>query len=172
MLKKGLARLLASNAPAATLLVRVSVGFVFLTSGIVKFVFENQGEGRFLKLGFQSPEVTAYFVGAVEIAAGSLLMVGLLTRLAAIPLVIDMMVAIVTSKLPLLSGPGPEPVAAAPKVGFWAFAYVARLDVTMLLLVAFLLVAGAGAYAVDGWLLRRLGKAERSVEYGRPAFAS
>ena len=54
------------------------------------------------------------------------------------------------------SGPGPEPVAAAPKVGFWAFAYVARLDLTMLLLVTFLLVTGAGAYAVDAWLLKRL----------------
>src|SRR5580698_10601058 len=156
MFKKRLAQLLGTNAPAATLLVRISTGFVFLTSGIVKFIFENQGEGRFLKLGFHAPEATAYFVGAVEVAAGFLLMMGLLTRLAAIPLVIDMLVAIVTSKLPLLFGSGPEPVAAAPKVGFWAFAYGARLDLTMLLLVSFLLLVGAGAYSIDAWLVRRL----------------
>ena len=172
MLKKGFARLLGTNAPAATLLVRISVGVVFLTSGIVKFIFENQGEGRFLKLGFHAPEATAYFVGAVEIAAGSLLMVGLLTRLAAIPLVIDMTVAIVTSKLPLLFGPGPEPVAAAPKVGLWAFAYVARLDLTMLFLVSFLLVVGAGAWSTDAWLLKRsAAEPHRSIERDLPAFA-
>jgi uncharacterized membrane protein YphA (DoxX/SURF4 family) len=157
MLKKRLAQLLASNAPTATLLVRATVGFVFLTSGTVKFIFENQGEGRFAKLGFHAAEATAYFVGTVEIVAGAMLLVGLLTRLAAIPLVIDMAVAIVTSKLPLLFGPGPEPLAAAPKVGLWAFAYVARLDVTMLLLVLFLAAAGAGAYSVDAWLWKRLG---------------
>jgi putative oxidoreductase len=172
MLRKVIAQLLASNASPAMLLVRVAVGFVFLTSGIVKFVFENQGEGRFLKLGFHAPEATAYFVGTVEIAAGALLMVGLLTRLAAIPLIVDMAVAIVTSKLPLLFGPGPEPVAAAPKVGLWAFAYVARLDLTMLLLVSFLLVVGAGAYSVDAWLLKRVTvEPHRSMGHGRPALA-
>jgi len=167
-----LERLLQTDATGSTVLVRVAVGFVFLTSGIVKFIFENQGEGRFLKLGFHSPEDTAYFVGAVEIAAGSLLLIGLLTRLAAIPLVIDMAVAIVTSKLPLLFGPGPEPVAAAPKVGLWAFAYVARLDLTMLLLVSFLLVAGAGAYSIDAWLLRRLtAEPHRSRDLALPSLA-
>ena len=172
MLRKGLEKLLQTNATGSTVLVRVAVGFVFLTSGIVKFVFENQGEGRFLKLGFHEPEATAYFVGGVEIAAGTLLLLGLLTRLAAIPLVIDMLVAIGTSKLPLLFGPGPEPVAAAPKVGFWAFAYVARLDLTMLLLVSFLLVAGAGAYSIDAWLSRRLtAQPRRSIDVALPSFA-
>jgi uncharacterized membrane protein YphA (DoxX/SURF4 family) len=83
-----------------------------------------------------------------------------------------MAVAIVTSKLPLLFGPGPEPVAAAPKVGLWAFAYVARLDLTMLLLVSFLLVAGAGAYSIDAWLLRRVTtEPHRPMERDLPAFA-
>jgi uncharacterized membrane protein YphA (DoxX/SURF4 family) len=162
--------LLATDASRATLLVRVSVGFVFITSGLVKFAFENQGEVRFLKLGFRSPEATAYFVGGLEIAAGVLLVLGLLTRLAAIPLAIDMGVAIVTSKLPLLFGPGPEPVAAAPKVGLWAFAYVARLDLTMLLLVLFLGLVGAGALSVDAWLLKRLAPGtERPWSLGRTA---
>jgi putative oxidoreductase len=172
MIKKGLEKLLASNAPPAMLLVRIALGIVFVTSGIVKFLYENQGEGRFQKLGFQAPEATAYFVGGVEIAAGALLMVGLLTRLAALPLVFDMIVAIVTSKLPLLVGAGPEPVAAAPKVGFWAFAYVARLDLTMLLLTAFVAAVGAGAYSLDALWLRRLKVAPaRSANAERPAFA-
>jgi len=173
MLRKRLVRMLETNAPASTVLVRLAVGFVFLTSGIVKFVFENQGEGRFLKLGFHAPEATAYFVGAVEITAGTLLLAGLLTRLAALPLVADMAVALATSKLPLLFGPGPEPVSAPPKVGLWAFAYVARLDVTMLLLVLFLAAAGAGAYSLDAWLLKRLtADAGHVAGRGRAAIAA
>ena len=87
----------------------------------------------------------------MEIAAGILLVVGLATRLAAIPLVIDMLVAIGTSKLPMLLGAGPEPVAAAPKVGLWAFVYQARLDSTMLLGCLFLFAVGAGAWSLDAW---------------------
>jgi uncharacterized membrane protein YphA (DoxX/SURF4 family) len=139
------------SAPPATLLIRLAVGAVFFASGAIKFLYPNQGVGRFTKLGIPAPEVMANFVGVVEIAAGLLLAVGLLTRLAAIPLVVDMLVAIGTSKLPMLFGPGPEPVAAAPKVGLWAFAYQARLDSTMLLSCLFLLVAGAGAWSLDAW---------------------
>src|SRR5262249_9110533 len=133
------------SAPPATILVRLAVGGVFLASGLIKFFYNNQGVGRFAKLGIPAPEVMADFVGGVEISAGLLLAVGLATRLATIPLVIDMVVAIITSKLPMLFGPGPEPVAAPPKVGLWAFAYQARLDSTMLLCCVFLLVVGAGA---------------------------
>src|SRR5271157_6080533 len=139
------------SAPPATILIRLAVGGVFLASGLIKFLFANQGAGRFAKLGIPAPETMANFVSVVEIAAGLLLAVGLATRLAAIPMVIDMLVAIGTSKLPMLFGPGPEPVAAAPKVGLWAFAYQARLDFTMLLGCLFLLVAGAGAWSLDAW---------------------
>ena len=101
--------------------------------------------------GSRPLEFTASFVGVVEIAAGILLAVGLATRLAAIPLVINMLVAIGTSKLPMLFGAGPEPVAAAPKVGLWAFVYQARLDSTMLLGCLFLFAVGAGAWSLDAW---------------------
>lgn len=139
------------TAPPATILIRLAVGGVFCASGLIKFLYANQGVGRFAKLGIPAPEFLANFVGVVEIAAGLLLVVGLATRLAAIPLVFNMLVAIGTSKLPLLFGPGPEPVAAAPKVGLWAFAYQSRLDFTMLLGCLFLLVAGAGAWSLDAW---------------------
>src|SRR5271157_3037212 len=139
------------SAPPATILIRLAVGGVFFTSGLIKLLYANQGAGRFTKLGIPGPEFMANFVGVVEVAAGLLLAAGLATRLAAIPLVIDMLVAIGTSKLPMLFGPGPEPVAAAPKVGLWAFAYQARLDSTMVLCCVFLFVVGAGAWSLDAW---------------------
>jgi putative oxidoreductase len=143
------------TAPPATLALRAAVGGVFLASGIVKFLFANQGAGRFAKIGFPAPEQLAGFVGTVEIVGGALLVVGLFTRLAAVPLIVDMGVAIATTKVPLLFGPGPEPVAALPKIGFWAFAYQARLDVTMLVAAGYLLVVGAGLWSIDGALSRR-----------------
>jgi putative oxidoreductase len=139
----------------ATLLLRLAVGGVFVSSGAVKFLFANQGPGRFAKIGLPDPAAMSTFVGATEIVCGTLLVAGLLVRLAAIPLVFDMVVAIVTTKLPLLFGAGPEPVAAAPKTGLWAFAYQARLDVTMLFACAFLVAAGAGFLSLDALLSRR-----------------
>jgi putative oxidoreductase len=139
------------SAPPATILIRLAVGGVFCASGLIKFLYANQGAGRFAKLGIPAPEFMSNVVGVVEIAAGLLLAVGLATRLAAIPLVCNMLVAIGTSKLPLLFGPGPEPVAAAPKIGLWAFAYQSRLDFTMLLGCLFLFAVGAGAWSLDAW---------------------
>lgn len=139
----------------ATLLVRLAVGWVFVSSGLVKFLFENQGPVRFAKIGLRTPTSLAYAVGATEVVCGALLIFGLLVRLAAVPLVIDMIVALVTTKVPLLFGAGPEPVAAAPRTGFWAFAYQSRLDVTMLTASVFLVVAGAGLWSLDALLSRR-----------------
>ena len=152
------------SAPPATILVRLAVGGVFFASGLIKFLYANQGAGRFAKLGIPAPRFTASFVGVVEIAAGILLVVGLATRLAAIPLVIDMLVAIGTSKLPMLWGAGPEPVAAAPKVGLWAFVYQARLDSTMLLGCLFLFAVGAGAWSLDAWCAGRAWKSSNRVK--------
>ena len=139
----------------ATIAVRGAVGAVFVVSGLLKFAFENQGPGRFAKIGLPDPAQLAYFVGSVEVVAGTMLIVGLFTRLATIPLMIDMLVAVATTKVPLLFGPGPEPVAAIPKTGLWAFAYQARLDLTMLTACAYLLVVGAGLWSLDAFLARR-----------------
>ncbi len=137
------------------MLVRLAVGWVFVCSGLLKFLFENQGPARFAKIGLPEPTQLSYFVGTVEIVCGASLMVGLFVRLAAVPLVIDILVAIATTKLPLLVGPGPEPVSALPKTGFWAFAYQSRLDVTMLMGCAFLVSVGAGMWSLDAKLSRR-----------------
>src|SRR3989441_11941700 len=101
----------------ALLLARLAAGCIFLSEGIQKFLFPAElGVGRFVKIGIPAPQLLAPFVGVVEIVCGALLIVGLITRLAAIPLVIDMIVAITTTKIPMLW-----------KSGFWATAHEARV---------------------------------------------
>src|SRR5207245_3612703 len=87
------------TAPNDTLLLRLMAGSVFLWEGILKFVFVNQGVGRFTKLGMPLPAVTAHFVGALEIVGGALLLLGLATRVVAIPFIIEMIVALLSTKL-------------------------------------------------------------------------
>src|SRR5690606_17771526 len=98
-------RLLASDAPPAPLLIRLMVGGVFLSEGLQQFLFPaSRGVGRFVKMGIPWPELTGPFVGGVETLCGALLLVGLATRLAALPLIIDMLVALVATKIPILLG--------------------------------------------------------------------
>ena len=140
-------RLLQSDAPGAVLLIRLMVGSVFLSEGIQKFLFPNQlGVGRFLKIGLPSPEVLAPFVGGVEVVGGTLVLLGLLTRLAAVPLLGVMSVALVSTKWPIL-------VAS----GFWALAHEARTDWSMTLGALFLLIVGGGRWSLDARLGPRLG---------------
>jgi uncharacterized membrane protein YphA (DoxX/SURF4 family) len=137
-------RIIRSGAPAAVILVRLIVGAVFLSEGIQKFLFPDQlGVGRFTKIGIPAPEFTAPFVGGVEIVCGSLVLLGMLTRLAAIPLIVDMLVAIASTKIPILAGKG-----------FWAMAHESRTDWSMLLGSAFLLIVGAGPWSVDARIER------------------
>lgn len=142
---KGIAAVSSSTAPAATLLVRLLAGGVFLSEGIQKFLFPDElGVGRFLKIGIPAPHIMAPFVGVIEISCGALLTLGLLTRLAAIPLIIDMLVAISTTKIPILL-----------ESGFWKIAHEARTDYAMLLGSLFLLLVGAGPWSCDAWLTKR-----------------
>lgn len=128
-----------TQAPAATLLIRLSVGLIFLSEGIQKFLYpEALGVGRFAKIGIPWPAFSAPFVGGSEISCGLLLVVGLLTRLAAIPMIVDMLVAIATTKIPLLL-----------QTGFWSMAHEARTDCAMLLGAIFLLLVGAGSWSLD-----------------------
>jgi len=97
--------LMSTTAPASVILIRLAVGCVFLSEGIQKFLFPNDlAAGRFLKIGIPAPEIMGPFVGLVEVVCGSLIILGLLTRLAAILLIIDMCVALVSTKLPILLG--------------------------------------------------------------------
>ncbi len=134
-----LQRMVHSDAPRATLLVRLLVGCVFLSEGIQKFLFPQAlGVGRFIKIGIPAPQFFAPFVGAVEIIGGTMLIVGLLTRLASIALMVNISVAVLTTKLPMLT-----------KSGFWATAHEARVDFCMLLGTIFLLIVGAGPLSID-----------------------
>jgi uncharacterized membrane protein YphA (DoxX/SURF4 family) len=119
--------------------VRLLVGGVFVAEGMQKFLFpDTLGVGRFVKIGIPAPTVMAPFVGVVEIACGLLLVLGLFTRLAAIPLIIDMLVAIATTKVPILL-----------ESGFWAMVHEARTDYSMLLGCAFLVIVGSGRLSLD-----------------------
>src|SRR5580698_6979417 len=109
------------TAPRSTLIMRVMAGGVFLSEGILKFVYTNQGVGRFTKLGIPAPDLTASFVGSLEIVGGMLLIMGLFTRIIAIPFIIEMVVAILTTKVSLYLGTSPLPLPPSlPTVGFWA----------------------------------------------------
>ena len=131
--------LFSTNSPRATILIRLLVGAVFLSEGIQKFLFPAAlGAGRFAKIGIPAPQFFAPFVGVVEILFGTLLTIGLLSRLATIPLIIDIGVAIATTKIPMLS-----------KAGFWSTAHEARTDYCMLLGLVFLLLVGGGPLSVD-----------------------
>jgi uncharacterized membrane protein YphA (DoxX/SURF4 family) len=126
----------------AILLIRILVGWVFLSEGIQKFLFPDAlGVGRFVKIGIPWPQVMAPFVGVVEIVCGSLLLIGLMTRLAAIPLLVDICVALYSTKIVMLA-----------KNGFWGTFHEARTDVSMLLGLIFLLLIGGGAWSLDAKL--------------------
>lgn len=134
-----------SSAPGATILVRILVGAVFLSEGIQKFLFPAAlGVGRFVKIGIPAPHFTAPFVGAVEIVCGTCLILGILTRLATIPLLMDISVAIATTKFPMLR-----------HQGFWPAAHEARTDFCMLLGLLFLLIVGAGPASLERMFARR-----------------
>jgi putative oxidoreductase len=140
-----LRRTFATNAPNAVLLIRVMVGAVFLSEGIQKFLFPSQlGPGRFAKIGLPAPDVLAPFVGSVEIVCASLVLIGLATRLASVPLLVVMSVALATTKWPIFL-----------QQGFWAAAHEARTDWSMFLGALFLVIVGAGTWSLDGRLQHR-----------------
>ena len=137
--------LVRSDAPAGVILIRLMVGAVFLSEGIQKFLFSDQlGAGRFLKIGLPMPELLGPFVGTFEIVCGSLVLLGLMTRLAVMPLLIIMAVALATTKWPMLG-----------EQGFWYMAHESRTDWSMSLGSLFLLIAGAGRWSLDAWLMSR-----------------
>ena len=109
------------------------------------------GAGRFARIGIPAPEVMGPFVGVVEIVCGALLVVGWLTRLAAVPLLVDITVAILSTKVPILLGHGygPFTLPQLSRYGFWSMASEARTDFAMLMGLLFLLIVGAGPWSLD-----------------------
>ncbi len=144
--------LAATAAPAATVLIRIMVGAVFLAEGIQKFLYPAEvGVARFARIGIPQPELLAPFVGGVEILCGTLVLIGLFTRAAVLPLLAVMAVAFLTTKLPILLGQdlGPFQVRQLPYYGFWGFAHESRTDFSMVMGSLFLLLAGPGPLSLD-----------------------
>jgi putative oxidoreductase len=155
-----LSRMMRTDAPAAVILIRILVGAVFLEEGIQKFLFpELMGAGRFARIGIPAPGVMGPFVGSVEVICGTLLLLGCVTRLAALILFVNISVAILSTKVPILLGHDYWlfHVAKLGRYGFWSMASEARTDLSMWLGSLFLLVVGAGSWSVDGVLPRRCG---------------
>lgn len=127
-----------------TILIRLMVGVVFISEGIQKFLFaDTLGAGRFEKIGLPSPEFLGSFVGSFEIVCGTLILLGLLTRLASIPLIIIMLVAIAVTKSEVLA-----------EKGFWEMMHGSRTDWALLLGSIFLLINGSGFWSVDKTLTK------------------
>lgn len=157
---------LDASAPRAVVIIRVAVGVIFASEGIQKFLYPDaQGAGRFAKIGIPAPEVIGPAVGLVEIVCGLCVLAGLITRLAAVPLAIVMLVAIASTKVPILLGHGYWIFAHtfAPKAGFWSFLHESRTDLSMLSGSSFLALLGAGPWSLDAVLQRRVERRRAEV---------
>lgn len=122
----------------AVILIRILVGWVFVSEGIQKFLFPAAlGWGRFAKIGIPYPHISAPIVGAVEILCGAMVILGLWMREACVPLLIVIGVAIWTTKVPMLH-----------HGGLWPMLHEARTDFSMVLGLLFLLTVGKGSWAV------------------------
>jgi uncharacterized membrane protein YphA (DoxX/SURF4 family) len=132
-------KIFKTEADNRAILIRLIVGLVFLTEGIQKYLFPDLlGTGRFLTIGFTNPAFWAYFTGTFEILCGTLVILGLVTRLASIPLIIIMVTAFITTKIPILV-----------HKGIWPWAHEYRTDFAMTLLLIYLLIYGAGRWSFD-----------------------
>src|SRR3984957_5245141 len=132
---------LESTVPSAVL-IRVIVGYVFFVEGIQKYLYpDTLGIGRFIKIGIPYPHIMIHISAGAEIICGALLVIGLLTRLSTIPLIINISVAIISTKVMMFV-----------QKGFWPAVHESRLDFTMLLSLIFLLIVGAGCCSVDAKL--------------------
>ena len=135
---------------SSIMIIRILTGSIFFWEGILKFVYINQGVGRFTKLGFMYPEATADFIGIIEIIGGLLLISGLFTRAISFYFIVQMIVAVLTTKIALYYGTSPLPAPPAlPKIGTWAVLHEIRSDYSQILTCLFLLLEGPGRKSLD-----------------------
>lgn len=147
-----------TDSDKTTILIRFLVGIVFVSEGIQKFLYaEYLGAGRFANIGIPFPEILGPFVGVVEIVCGAMILAGIYTRLAAIPLIITMLVALFTTKIPILLGAEFMGFALRPlrNYGLLSMLHESRNDLSMLIGSVFLLIKGGGAWSIDRKRYRR-----------------
>jgi uncharacterized membrane protein YphA (DoxX/SURF4 family) len=145
-----------TSAPRATIAIRLMAGGVFFWEGLLKFAYANQGIGRFTKLGLPVPDVLAPAIAVLEIGGGLLLMSGLFTRLISVPFIVEMIVAMLATKVSLYLGTSPLPrPPSPPQAGLWAVLHEIRADYAQIMSCIFLLAAGPGPWSLDALLARR-----------------
>jgi len=145
----------STSGPRSALVIRLMAGGVFLSEGLLKFAYANQGVGRFTKLGMPMPGVLAPAIALLEIVGGLMLVSGLGTRLISVPFIVEMVVAILSTKIALYFGTSPLPRPPAPPfTGWWAVLHESRSDYAQLLCCVFLLASGPGPWSVDALLQR------------------
>lgn len=161
-----------TSGPRSTLVVRIMAGGVFLSEGLLKFAYANQGIGRFTKLGMPVPGVLAPAIAILEIVGGLLVMSGAGTRLISVPFIVEMVVAILSTKIGLYFGTSPLPKPPAPPFsGWWAVLHESRSDYAQLLSCLFLLFSGPGPWSVDALLRRWRGSPRPLPSAAAPAAA-
>ena len=144
------------NAPKSNLLIRIMAGWIFFWEGVIKFVFQNQGVGRFTKIGFPVPEFTSTFVALLEIIGGLLLIFGFYTRLITIPFIIEMLVAMLSTKIAIFMGSSPlAPPPGPPLTGFYAVLHEFRSELSQLICCLYLMLNGPGPLSLDAVFFRK-----------------
>lgn len=145
-----------TSAHPAVILIRLLVGGVFLSEGIIKFLFNAQGVIRFTKISIPIPEIMSNFVGGLEIVGGICLILGLLTRFFSVIFIFEMIVAILTTKITLYLGTSPLPAPPIPpQVGIWAVFHEGRPDYAQVLGLIFFLIVGPGKWSLDAFLFKK-----------------
>ena len=145
-----------TTGPRATIAIRLMAGGVFFWEGLLKFAYANQGIGRFTKLGLPVPDVLAPAIAVLEIGGGLLLMSGLGTRLISLPFIVEMVVAMLSTKVGLYLGTSPLPKPPSPpQMGLWAVLHEIRSDYAQIMSCIYLLAAGPGPWSLDALLARR-----------------
>jgi putative oxidoreductase len=151
-------KVIETHAPRSTILIRFVVGIIFFAEGVQKFLFPGEvGAGRFAKIPIPNAEMTASVIGSLEIICGALVLFGLVTRLAVLPLIGIMLTAIFTTKIPILLGTEflGFSLRKVSYYGVWGFLHESRTDLAMLFGSMFLLIVGGGRWSVDALLASR-----------------
>ena len=137
--------------------IRISLAFVFVLEGYQKLTLPDAlGAGRFAKIGIPWPDLMGPFVGIVEIVCGLLILAGFLARFAAVPLIVVMVVAILSTKVPILLGHDwlIFRMRELDRYGFLSMTHETRTDFAMMMEAIFILLSGAGRWSVDAILWR------------------
>jgi putative oxidoreductase len=153
-----------TTGPRAAIAIRLMAGGVFFWEGLLKFAYANQGIGRFTKLGLPVPHTLAPAIAVLEIGGGLLLMGGLGTRLISVPFIVEMIVAMLATKVSLYLGTSPLPrPPSPPQAGLWAVLHEIRSDYAQIMSCIYLLAAGPGPWSLDALLARRRAGASAQV---------